>query len=442
MRLPAVSRDEGRNVSRGLVRAFLEAKARTLASRATRLTALTPAMFRYDARHRHLAPSAAHFAAANRRLQSIRKSVTRRLEYLQRRMPTAPARETLVNMAMVEKEIDRARRTFGMFFEIFGQRGSAFAPALAAHDAIAADCYAAIRSNAPKAFDGPLLEPLTYMEHGYSPATMRRGVTLSRLLGERNPFPLIRIPWDRDNPWQAVFLHEVSHNLQADLNVWQENKNALMKRLIRSVGDPFLIATYTRWHKEIFADLAAILLGGSASAWGMMDFLAHPPPRTFAFRAASVHPTGYLRVLVLAEMLRRMRLAHEGARLETTWRSLYHPPRTRRMPRRLLSGARRVITEVVDEIAFQPRRNLGQRALADVIVFRPDDEQRIRGGARVLARGRVPSQLPPRFLVSASRHAVTAGASPRRVSDLVIRHLAAASLRDVPRATAAALAAA
>ena len=88
--------------------------------------------------------------------------------------------------------------------------------ALAAHDAIARDCYAAVRAAAPTIFPGPLVPPLTYLEHGYSPATMRRGVTLSRLLGETNPFPLIRIPYDRDRPWQAVFLHEVAHNLQAD----------------------------------------------------------------------------------------------------------------------------------------------------------------------------------------------------------------------------------
>ncbi len=47
----------------------------------------------------------------------------------------------LVYVAMLEREVDRARRTFGLLFEIFSQRGSDFAPALAAHDVIAADCY-------------------------------------------------------------------------------------------------------------------------------------------------------------------------------------------------------------------------------------------------------------------------------------------------------------
>ena len=71
-----------------------------------------------------------------------------------------------------------------------------------------------------------------------SPATMRRGVLLSRLLGEPNPFPIVRIPWDRDRPWQATFLHEVAHNLQADLGIWQENRQAVIRRLLGTSRDP------------------------------------------------------------------------------------------------------------------------------------------------------------------------------------------------------------
>jgi hypothetical protein len=35
-----------------------------------------------------------------------------------------------------------------LFFEVFAQRGTTFAPALAAHDAIARDCYAAVHAAA------------------------------------------------------------------------------------------------------------------------------------------------------------------------------------------------------------------------------------------------------------------------------------------------------
>lgn len=417
------------------VQPFLQDKVRTLVARARRLSTLTPERVGLRAKDRPFAPSAAHFEAANRRLHEIDRHVAVRLAFLERHWRTSPPQRVLVYLALVEREIDRARRAFGMFFEVFSQRGSAFAPALAAHDAIAMDCYAAIRRAAPLIFRGPMLKPLTYMEHGYSPATTRRGIALSRLLGEANPFPLIRIPWDRDNPWQAVFLHEVAHNLQADLGLWQENQDAVVRRLARTQAPALVGSIYRRWHKEIFADLAALLLGGPAAAWGMLDFLAHPIQRTLTYQPGGAHPTGYLRALILAEMLARMGFGAEAARVREVWQTLYRLPRAHRIPAVLLSSADGVVPAVVDEIAFQTRRGLAQRALADIIPFRHADERAIRAAATALTRNRVPRDLPPRFLVSASRYALGLGAPAGPLSDLVIRHLSdpANAPRAVPQ---------
>lgn len=206
---------------------FLATKAKTLASRARQLAVVTPQSIGLRSQDAPYAPRKEHFEAANKRLTSIYRAVKVRLAEADRAFRNNSHTDKLLALAMVERELDRARRAFGMFFEIFAQRGTGFAPALSAHDAVARDCYAAVRAADPKIFVGPLVSPLTYLEHGYSPATMRRGVTLSRLLGESNPFPLIRIPFDRDQPWQAVFLHEVAHNLQADLGLWVENKNVV-----------------------------------------------------------------------------------------------------------------------------------------------------------------------------------------------------------------------
>jgi hypothetical protein len=406
-------------------RRFLQTKANTLATRARRLAQLTPSGVGIRPQDEPYAPSPAHFEAANRRLVAIDQSVERRIEELGSRLGSAPPSQVLLSIAMVEREIDRARRAFGMFFEVFSQRGSSFAPALAAHDAVAADCYAAIRRTSPTIFGGPLLKPLSYMEHGYSPATMRRGVILRRLLGETNPFPVIRIPWDRDNPWQSVFLHEVSHNIQADLGLWQENQDAVAQRMSRSVGDPLVTSVYRRWHKEIFADLAAVLLGGTASVWGMMEFLAHPAPAVVTYRPGGAHPTGYLRVPILAEMLRRMGFGDDATRAERVWRTLYDRRRGHRLPARLLQTAGRSIPQVVDETAYQPRRGLAQRALADVIRFSAADEREVRRAAVSLQHGRVPSDLPPRLLLSASRHALGLGGDLHELSRRVTRHLAA-----------------
>jgi hypothetical protein len=411
---------------------FLQAKITGLSARLSRLARVDNAFVGLRPQDMPYAPSARHFALANGRLAAVEQRIRRRFAQLQgwERMP--PQR-VLIDVALVERELDRARRLFGMFYEVFAQRGTSYGPTLAAHDAIAQDCYVAVRDAAPRIFEGPLLKPLTYLEHGYSPATMRRGVQLSRLLGEANPFPLIRIPWDRDQPWQSVFLHEVAHNLQADLGIWQENRQALVRRLMGSARSPFLASVYGRWHKEIFADLAALLLGGPAAAWGMADFLAHPQPRTMTYRPGGAHPTAYLRVYMLAEMLRRMGFQDAATRLLRVWQGLYRPQAGHRIPAPLMSSAPRLIPEVVDEIAFQTRRNLAQRALADIIPYTHDDEAAVREGAQRLGAGRE-ADLPPRHLVSAAHYALEQGlVAPQRLALRVIGQLTG-HLAERPRA--------
>jgi hypothetical protein len=421
---------------------FLEAKRIAVIARAQRLSRLTPRRVGLRPQDMPFAPSDEHFCVANERLANISGRIDRRVQYLNRVWSSRGTEPKLIATAMVEREIDRARRSFGMFFELFSQRGSSFARALAAHDAIAADCYRAVRATAPEVFAGPLLKPVTYLEHGYSPATQRRGIQLARLLGEKNPFPVIRIPWDRDNPWQAVFLHEVAHNLQADLGLWQENQTAVTNRMVGSVRDPLVSTMFRRWHKEIFADLAAVLLGGPVSAAGMLNFLSHPSPRVMTYRPGGAHPTVYVRGFILAEMLGRLGFEADAANARRLWRDLYDPRRGHRLPAPLLRLFGRAVPEVVDEIAFQTRRALGQRALADIIPFRREDQVAIRRGAMQLAAGRMPTDLPPRFLVGASALALTSGTSPNELSHRVITHLSdqAASERDRSRLWLAAVA--
>ena len=408
-------------------RAFLHVKILSLAARARRLSRIDYASTGIRPQDLPYAPSPAHFRAANARLDVIDRQIALRLKRLNQNWAQRPYDRVLVDIALVERELDRARRAFGLFFEVFGQRGSSFAPALHAHDVIAADCYTAVRGAAPQLFGGPVLKPLSYMEHGYSPATVRRGVVLNRLLGETNPFPVIRIPWDRDNPWEAVFLHEVAHNLQADLGIWQENRTAVQVRSLRFTRVPAVARIYGLWHKEIFADLAALLLGGPAAAWGMAIFLAHPPPRVLTFRPGSAHPTGFLRILIQIEMLRRMGFAAHAARLERVWRRLYNPRSYPRMPQILIGTAAGLVPQIVDEIAFQTRRNLAHRALVDIIPFRAGDEEGIREGAQRLIEGRTPSAgLPPRHLVSAASYALASGrVRPRPLAERVIAWLTA-----------------
>jgi hypothetical protein len=143
---------------------FLEAKRIAVTARAQRLARLTPRRVGLRPQDIPYAPSAEHFQAVNQRLAQISARIARRLEHLQRIWSRRETEPKLIATAMVEREIDRARRSFGMFFEIFSQRGSSFARPLAAHDMIATDCYRAVRAAAPDVFSGALLKPVTYME--------------------------------------------------------------------------------------------------------------------------------------------------------------------------------------------------------------------------------------------------------------------------------------
>jgi hypothetical protein len=236
-------------------------------------------------------------------------------------------------------------------------------------------------------------------------------VPIPNLRFNKNLFPLISLPQHRlDNVWAlSSVLHEVSHNLQADMGLWVENRNAVLQRLATDRLAPLAVSIFGRWHKEIFADLAACLLGGPAVAVGMAVFLSHPPDKVMTYRPGGPHPTGLLRIFILVEMLRRMGFAGDAQRLAGVWASLYDPRRGHRLPRVLLHEARRAIPAVVDEICFQPRRNLAETALASVIRFSRDDEAAIRRGALRLAGGQWPADLPPRFIVGASGYALEGG---------------------------------
>jgi len=140
----------------------------------------------------------------------------------------------------------------------------------------------------------------------------------------------------------------------------------------------------------------------------------------------------------MAEMVRRMGFDNEARKMQEIWSALYgRQAAASRIPRRLLQTAPQVIPHVVDEIAYQTRRGLGQRALADVIPFSTEDERVIRAAALSIARGQVPLGLPPRFAVSASRYALARSlAPPKRVAAVVLGHLARLAARGRSEAQA------
>jgi hypothetical protein len=299
-------------------------------------------------------------------------------------------------------------KIWDFFFELFGQRQSGFGNSLLSSDRIAQDCYQVIYTGLGTARSIPTPPPLSYMATGFTPSTFRRGVPMSRLGELANPFPIIQLPYHRlVNPWTlGAVHHEVAHNIQSDLGLWEEVPKRIMLRL-RSAGMPPMVASiWSRWHKEIWADLCGLLLGGPAIVASLIDVVAGSPAPTLAYSSTGVHPTSYLRTLISTELLRRMGFEDESKRFNNLWRQLYPDLTRNNIPPAMLDSFPAANRLVVDTICYQPYPQLGGKRLADVFSFNNNHQKLTEEAAGRLAAGNDPGIIPARFLVGASRWAM------------------------------------
>ena len=139
------------------------------------------------------------------------------------------------------------------------QRLSKFGERLRAVDRIGANCYEDLYVGMGTAKPTPTLLPFSYAQSGFSPLTYRRGVPITRLRRQPNPFPLIMLPQHRlENVWAlSSVLHEVSHNLQADLGMWELLPKIIHVRMTEERIPEDVAEVWARWNKEIVADVFA-----------------------------------------------------------------------------------------------------------------------------------------------------------------------------------------
>jgi hypothetical protein len=360
-------------------------------------------------------PSAAHIQAANQLIRRLRQNLIGlavNVKTASRLTDGRPSRQYAQNMLAAKEQAGHAvkyiEKIWSFFFGLFSQRQSQYADWLLAADRIALDCYQVVYTGLGRARSIPTPPPLAFMETESTPSTFRRGVRLSRLGQLENPFPIVQLPYHRlVNPWTlGAIHHEVSHNIQSDLDLWKEVPRRILSRLTGSGIDPVTSRTWARWHKEIWADLSGLLLGGPACVASLMDVVGGSPRATLAFSPAGVHPTPYLRVFISLELLRRLGFPQEAEELHQLWSGMYPPPRQSNIPRLMLDSFSHANRLVVDTICFQPYEQLGGKSLAEVIGFKAGHQRMIQEAAGRLAAGTDPGILPARYLVGATRWAV------------------------------------
>jgi hypothetical protein len=361
------------------------------------------------------APSEGHIQAVNRLIGTLRGGL---LKMSGRVTETGRAAETGATKAILSEMMRRkdhahhwvqgVERVWDFYFELFGQRQSNYANWLLSCDRIALDCYQTAYTGLGKARSIPAPPPFCYMRTGFAPATFRRGIPLRRLGRQLNPFPLVQLPYHRlVNPWTlGAMMHETCHNLQSDLGLSRDVPRAVARALLGANLPKTVAGIWTRWNREMFADMGALLLGGPAVIGSLMDVVGRAPEAVFAYSAGAPHPTPYLRTLISVELLRRMGFEEEARRYRRAWLALYPSPPADAMPPGLLQTFAAACPVAVDAMCYRPYPSLGGKSLAEVIRFGEKDQVMTEEAAGRLAAGVDPGIIPARFLIGAARIAL------------------------------------
>jgi hypothetical protein len=380
------------------------------------------------------APSRAHLDAVNRFIGEFRARLTDGRAWFDaaiaqaRKDPSDASLERLLSRKdAVSRRVLYVEGIWDFYFDLFVQRLSAFGERLRAVDRIGANCYEDLYLALGTARPTPTLLPFSYANSGFGPLTYRRGVPLPRLRNHPNLFPLVVLPQHRlDAVWAlSSVLHETAHNLQADLGLWDVLPQMIFTRLTGEGRLPTQVATvWARWHKEITADLFAVVLGGPATVESLMDVVGRSRPSTIRFAAAGVHPTPVLRVPINLALLRRLGFARLADDLGAAWKRLYPRVTPHDVPEHLLSTFDRAAELTVDVIAFTPHPQLAGKSLAQLVEFGPGQQTLVDQAAALLASGQDAGTVPPRLMISAARRALDLRlATPQAITDSFYRSL-------------------
>jgi hypothetical protein len=235
----------------------------------------------------------------------------------------------------------------------------------------------------------------------------------------------VQLPYHRlVNPWTlGAILHEVSHNLQNEIGLTTATRDAVSLRLTEADVPSDVVQTWARWHRETFADMLALLLGGPAIVASLIDILARAPSSVAAYNPRGVHPLPLLRTRISTELLARMGFTQDARRYRRLWDTMYagiEPD----APAALLRTASLCIPLVVETLCFTPYAALGGISLVRVFAFGAKHQAMVAEAGERLARGTDPGIVPERFLIGAARHALDYRlASPDAIASAFYRDL-------------------
>lgn len=361
------------------------------------------------------APSEGHIQVVNQLISKLRRGLLKMSGRVHESIvkaseePNSPILQKVVTSnSRAHHWVQGIEKIWDFYFELFGQRQGQYADWLLSCDRIAMDCYQAAYTGLGVARSVPAPPPFCYMKTGFAPATIRRGMRMRRLGKQMNPFPLVQLPYHRlVNPWTlGAVMHEVSHNLQHDLGLDKDVPRHVGLRLLKADMARSVARVWVHWNREMFADMSALLLGGPEVVGSLMDVIGREPAAVFSFMPGKPHPTPYLRLLISAEMLRRMGFEKEAEQYARAWKRIYPNPRAGNIPGKVIATFPRACALAVDAMCFQPFRSLGNKSLSQVYRFQKKDQAMVEESAKRMAAGVDPGIIPERYLIGAARVAL------------------------------------
>lgn len=371
-------------------------------------------------------PSPAHIHAVNQLLGVFHKLAQQQQGKLSaaargvRQNGGADARAALLeHKEQLHAIAQQGEKVWEFYLNLFNQRTGPFATMLSGIDRIALDCYRSVYLGLGKARSIPSPTPFAYVQTGFGPATFRRGVKLTKLGRRENPFPLVMIPFHRlINPWSlGAVPHEVAHNMQSDLGLWEVMPGRIRARFAEARLPPAAAAIWMRWHKESYADLVGTLLIGPAYVGALMDVVGRSVVQTASYSDDAVHPTPLVRVPLNLHLLERMGFHADAKAFRAAWDALYPASAWQQLPAVLRKDLPAQIAAAVEAMVMTAMPELGDRSMFDVARFEPKHAQVTAEGAVRLESGHSTGVLPERFLIGAARLALARGkASPETIT--------------------------
>ena len=374
----------------------------------------------------------------------------RQTELLDQLNPSGPLLEFSTAYLKLSDEIVSAHELWRIFRYIIALHEDAtIGPLIDAADLIAVDCYLTCMNKvrewklvADNEFRAP---PLVFLEAEMSPSTASRGYSagalgfpLRRYRNMRLPIPLILLPSDTaTSMWMLCTLHhEVGHNLDQDLKLQAEMSGLLLTRLQQHGTSQDIQKMWWQWTAEILADAFGVLLGGAGFAHALCWWLLvlAPEPTFQAFNPDDVHPPYFVRIHLIAAMLRQFKIAalDDAARsIMDTWEAQERPGWVE-----LYVADSDVLADV---FMNQPLAALGGRPLSDLGPDLADDIERVARLESFLGTGisspdpKLASSARWRHIPVAAQLAFIAQATPDSASLDQIQKRAFAYLSNLDR---------